>query len=80
MAAGTLVVLERIVSESFVPPRSKRMTEADPEIRDVVSCMTSEDYLLIARFLARRNEMDTEYRTKLVRDILDSILEKAPRR
>jgi uncharacterized RDD family membrane protein YckC len=79
MAAGTLVVMEESVSEPFVPQKSKRITETDPEIRDVVSCMTPEDYRLIAKFLTRRSELDTEYRAKLVREILDSILDKAQR-
>jgi uncharacterized RDD family membrane protein YckC len=78
MAAGTLVVMETTVREPFVPRKPKRVTEADPQLRDVVSCMTPEDYRLIAKFLARRNELDSEYRSKLVREILDSILDKAP--
>jgi len=77
MAAGTLVVTETMpkvpsLQNAVVPP-----SDGDPELRRAVTEMTSEDYHLVRKFLARRETLSTEDREELAREIGSRVFNKS---
>jgi uncharacterized RDD family membrane protein YckC len=74
-AAGTLVVRD---DERFVPAISKMPAEAAEtfEMNSLAARMDAEDYLLVAKFLSRRNELDLQHRKQLAMNISMRILKR----
>jgi uncharacterized RDD family membrane protein YckC len=68
-AAGTLVILEEEARAPVVRETPESVDRFDAELAPVVAGMSRDDYRLLSRFLARRDELDDEYRDELARQL-----------
>jgi uncharacterized RDD family membrane protein YckC len=73
LAAGTLVVREAELQPSLICTLLEESDTADAEIRHVATAMTTEDYDLVRKFLARRDSLDADYRRDLARQIVERV-------
>lgn len=75
LAAGTLVIDNH---ETSVLPILKMPAETSEtfEVNSLVARMNAEDYVLVAKFLSRRNELDVQHRTQLAENISRKILKR----
>jgi uncharacterized RDD family membrane protein YckC len=77
MAAGTMVVAESLTKIPASRDISDRPGGDDQELRSVIARMTTEDYQLLTKFLARRETMEPEHRDELVDEIVMRIFGSA---
>ena len=70
LAAGTLVVMEQETEQPEVREALDPAQAADPELRRLVGHMTAAEYQVVRKFLARRNELDQEYRRTVAKAIV----------
>ena len=68
-AGGTLVVVERKDIEAPVPRAEAQAKELDPELSRIAAHMTPQDYLLVSKFLSRRQGLYKESREEVARAI-----------
>ncbi len=72
-AAGTLVIMDTALEKLKLAPALTLLDESDNEIRELAMGMTRDDYLIVSRFMTRRQELEPEYRAKLATDIARNI-------
>ncbi|AFM27623.1 RDD family protein [Desulfomonile tiedjei] len=75
LAAGTLVIDDDGTSAlpvSKIPAETLEIFE----VNSLVARMNAEDYVLVARFLSRRDELDVRHRTQLAMNISRRILKR----
>jgi len=77
MAAGTLVVTESVSRLPLGKNSARSLGVDDQQLRMVAATMTSGDYQLVRRFLARREALDAEYRQQLAQEIVERIFNKS---
>ena len=77
IAAGTLVVTESESRLRLAGNSAHSLDADDQQLRMVVATMTSGDYQLVRKFLARRGALDAEYRQQLAQEIVDRIFNKS---
>jgi uncharacterized RDD family membrane protein YckC len=77
MAAGTLVVTESVSRLPSAKNSARSLSDDDQQLRLVAAAMSSGDYQLVRKFLARREGFDAEYRQELVQEIVDRIFNKS---
>jgi uncharacterized RDD family membrane protein YckC len=77
MAAGTLVVTESVSRLPSAKNSARSFSNHDQHLRLVAAAMTSGDYQLVRKFLARREALDAEYRPQLAQKIVDRIFNKS---
>ena len=77
IAAGTLVVTESVSRLRLAGNSTHSLDADDQQLRMVAAMMTSGDYQLVRKFLARREALDAEYRQQLAQEIVDRIFNKS---
>jgi uncharacterized RDD family membrane protein YckC len=77
LVAGTLVISESVSKLPSGENPAGSPGENDQQLRSIVNAMTSADYQLVRKFLARRDGLETEYRKNLVQQIVDRIFDKS---
>lgn len=77
IAAGTLVVTESVSRLPLAGNSAHSLDADDQQLRMVAATMTSGDYQLVRKFLARRGALDAEYRQQLAQEIVDRIFNKS---
>ncbi|MFC1833852.1 RDD family protein [Thermodesulfobacteriota bacterium] len=79
-AAGTLVIEDRRIKEPSLLDSSDAVDGYPTDSVRVASEMTPEDYRLLTKFLARREELDPEYREKIAMGVYSHLFEDAVNR
>jgi uncharacterized RDD family membrane protein YckC len=77
IAAGTLVIVEDRSREPFIKEKQGPTDEPESDLKALVAGMTSEDYLLVTRFLSRRSELDDISRQNLAQKIVGFLTERS---
>jgi uncharacterized RDD family membrane protein YckC len=79
LTAGTFVVVDNRVEKPTVQELSADIRGLDPDVRWVVTQMTPKDYLLVTKFLERREGMDVLHREAVAKTIGDRLFARAGR-
>lgn len=77
-AGGTLVVRETSAAAPATQAPSQRWASADMESRKAATAMSKADYLLVMKFLKRREELEASYRLDLTYQIYRRVFGALP--
>jgi uncharacterized RDD family membrane protein YckC len=79
LTAGTLVIMDRELRQPSVAEPVEDPRAWETEIRQAMHEMTPEEYLLLTRYLSRRQGFEPKYREELAKDLRNRVFKNSAR-